>query len=132
MTGASNSEARKRHAEQQAWNVPGVHVGGCNPGCVDDEHLLLADHLDDQGRLVFSDHVARRDREVLGAALILLSEAQAIHRDQAVTLDEIRRLAADWADLGDAPNPDAYLRGFAAGMSNAAGAILARLPEEAP
>jgi hypothetical protein len=69
----------------------------------------------------------------LGAALILLDRTEQALRivkadldAQAVQLDEIRRVAAEWAE-DDWPQVDDYLRGHAAGMRAAGGAILGRL-----
>lgn len=69
----------------------------------------------------------------LGAALILLDRTEdalriiKAERDtQAVQLDEIRRVAAEWAeDCGEWP--DDYLRGYMAGMAMAGEAVLGRL-----
>jgi hypothetical protein len=77
------------------------------------------------------DHKGRIDH--LGAALILLDRTEQALRivkadldAQAVQLDEIRRVAAEWAE-DDWPQVDDYLRGHAAGMRAAGGAILGRL-----
>ena len=122
------SDARKKLAEKPATcDHPGVEHGtwsytGICPQC---------------GICKFIGHGPLcgdcYDAGALGAALILLDRTEQALRivkadldAQAVQLDEIRRVAAEWAEE-DWPQVDDYLRGHAAGMRAAGGAILGRL-----
>jgi hypothetical protein len=116
------SDARKKLAERVHNHAP--YRPTCNERRLDDGQL--------RGACLNDDGSDRLD-DALGAALILLDRTEQALRivkadldAQAVQLDEIRRVAAEWAEE-DWPQVDDYLRGHAAGMRAAGGAILGRL-----